>query len=348
MRPCRPSSVCFLTGPSSMLFLGIMVLTLMGPQSAAAQEGRAAYTGMEDASYLIPQTVFVGDEGRLVLPLGSAYRGLDPMVLNVPELLPRTRDILIRRIELENKGGASRLFVDFQAYAPGRLELPLIEIGSFEFAGLSVFISSVLAMEEGSPVLSNTALPLAVPGTAAVVYGTIVALILFTAAAVLAGLRGIPGFRTLRERNRRRRVIRYIRRFLLRMKNRVSKDPGNSALLAESLSLVNGQFRDFLSFFSGAPCNTFVPGEFLSLNIVSGGTDMMDETSPPLSPGFLRALFLRWDELRFSGIDPQGDAVLAALGEALSFVNSFDAAERAIQKRGGHREEAVLAAEGVS
>jgi hypothetical protein len=148
----------------------------------------------DKAPYLIPQTIFVGDKGRLVVPLepGTVAVGFEGADAN----LPRTPDLLISRAELVRRGAAVLLLVDFQAFAPGRIELPPIEIAlkengaSHTFTGLEVTVSSILEMEQRGMVLSGPAEPLAAPGTAAMIYGTILGIILLLLALTLGAFRG--------------------------------------------------------------------------------------------------------------------------------------------------------------
>jgi len=86
------------------------------------------------AAYLLPQTIFVGDAGRLVVPLGPVFASIEPFVLETPGKLPETPDLVIRRIELERRGAGARLLIDFIPYAPGNLAFPPLELYSLSGA----------------------------------------------------------------------------------------------------------------------------------------------------------------------------------------------------------------------
>ena len=263
--------------------------------------------------YTIPQTIFVGDQGRLALPLGSAFAGVEPTVIQGP-LLPRSRDLRISRVELEKRGAAAMLLVDFQAYVPGRITLPPIEIASHTFAGLEVTISSILPVERQGMILSAPAEPLAAPGTAALIYGSILGIILLFLALALGSVWGRTGLRSFAERLRRRQVIRAMGRTLKRL--RAASSGGDEAIL-ETLSR---DFRVFLGMLTGINCRAMVPSEFLALDSLGPGA--------ALQPEALADLFRRCDSLRFSGGGIEREAVFALLEEFKTLAGFLAAAER--------------------
>jgi hypothetical protein len=264
--------------------------------------------------YTIPQTIFVGDQGRLALPLGSAFAGLAPRVIQGP-LLPRSKDLAINRVELEKRGAAAMLLVDFRAYAPGRISLPPIEIDSHTFSGLEVSISSILPVERQGMVLSAPAEPLAAPGTAALIYGAILGILLLMLALAMGSLWGRTMLRNCAERLKRRRVIRAMGRTLKRLR---SASPGGEPAILETLSR---DFRIFLGALTGIDCRAMVPGEFLALDSLGSGA--------ALRPQALADLFRRCDALRFSGEGIEREAALALLDEFKSLAGLLEAAERA-------------------
>jgi hypothetical protein len=263
--------------------------------------------------YSIPQTIFVGDRGRLALPLGSAFAGVEAAVVQGP-LLPRTRDLVINRVELERRGAAATLLVDFQAYAPGLITLPPIEIASHRFVGLEVTISSILSVEQQGMVLSGPAEPLAAPGTAALIYGAILGLILLLLAAALGSVWGRTRLRYVAERLKRRRIIRAMGRTLKRLR---AASPGAGAAVLETLSR---DFRSLLGMLTGINCRAMVPSEFLALDGLAAGDS--------LGPEALADLFRRCDALRFSGEGIERDAVFALLDDFISLAGLLEAAER--------------------
>jgi hypothetical protein len=262
--------------------------------------------------YTIPQTIFVGDKGRLALPLGSIFAGLEPRVIQGP-LLPRSKDLVIHRVELEKRGGAATLLVDFQGYVPGRITLPPIEIATHTFSGLEVTISSILSVEQRGMVLSGPAEPLAAPGTAALIYGAILGIILLLLALTLGSLWGRTRLGDFAERLRRRRVIRAMGRTLNGLR---AAPPGGEAAILETLSR---DFRVFLGMLTGINCRAMVPSEFLALHgPVSGGA---------LWPETAADLFSRCDALRFSGKGIGRETVFTLLDEFKALAGLLDAAE---------------------
>ena len=150
--------------------------------------------------FLVPQTIFVGDPGRLVVPLGRLYSGLSPFVVEAPNKLPETSELLIRRIELERRGEFTRLLIDFVPYAPGTLSLPALEIlvpgGDPEpllFTDLEVQVASIL--DPSQMTLSEPVSPMAVPGTSFLIYGTIVLLLFLLCLGIVISLWSRSHFR---------------------------------------------------------------------------------------------------------------------------------------------------------
>jgi hypothetical protein len=263
--------------------------------------------------YTIPQTIFVGDQGRLALPLDSAFAGVEATVIQGP-LLPRSKDLVINRVELEKRGSAAMLLVDFQAYVPGVVALPPIEIASYTFAGLELTISSILSVEQQGMVLSGPAEPLVAPGTAALIYGAILGLLLLLLALALGSAWGRTKLRDFAERLKRRRVIRAVGRTLKRLR---AAPPGGDIEILETLSR---DFRVFLEALTGINCRAMVPSEFLALDDPASGA--------ALPPQVVADLFRRCDALRFSGEGVEREAVFALLDEFKTLAGLLAAAEK--------------------
>jgi hypothetical protein len=285
-----------------------------------------------DAPYLIPQTIFVGDKGRLVFPLGrdtdisaagAVIQGAD---------LPQSRDLVISRVELEQRGASVRLLIDFQAFIPGRIALPPIEIAfkengaSHTFTGLEVTVSSILQAE--GMVLSEPLEPLAAPGTAALIYGTILGIILLFLALTLTGFRGKIRLRDFAERWRRRRVIRAMERNIKRLLAALAAAAAGRE--GEILETLSGEFRTCLGVLTGINCRAMVPGEFLALPALG------DRLA--LSPAALSELFRRCDTLRFSGAGIEPAAAGRLLDEFKEMTLLLEAAEKDRRRSRGKEE----------
>jgi hypothetical protein len=272
-----------------------------------------------DAPYLLPQTIFVGDPGRLVVPLGQTFAGEEPFILEVPEKLPETPDLLIRRIELEHRSGSSRLLIDFIPYAPGILSLPALELSTFTLTGLEVQVASILSPSQMT--LSEPASPLAVPGTSLLVNGTIVIIILLIFFGIGGSIWSRRHFRELWERFRRRHLLKGMTKFLKRLKQECdSEKKENPAIYLTRLS---GEFRVFLSLFTGINCRSFTAGEFLELPLGHANFE-------PLGSGafYLCSLFRNWDTLRFSGRELEMADLFGALNETEEFIIALEKAEK--------------------
>ncbi|MDR1597060.1 MAG: hypothetical protein LBR99_05075, partial [Treponema sp.] len=264
------------------------------------QKGPSGVSG-DNTPYIIPQTIFVGDKGRLVVPLSSAFAETEGAVIQGADL-PRSNDLVISRVELERRGAAARLLVDFQAYVPGLILLPPIEIASHTFTGLEVSVSSILSVEQRGMVLSEPEEPLAAPGTAVMIYGTILGILFLLLALTLGGFWGKTRLSGFTERIRRRRVIRAMGRRLKRLRSAGADKTDKNREILETLSR---EFRIFLGILMGTNCRAMVPREFLTLPAPGNGYG--------LSPSALSELFRHCDTLRFSGADIERERVFNLL-----------------------------------
>jgi hypothetical protein len=264
-------------------------------------------------AYLIPQTIFVGDKGRLVVPLGRAFAAAEAFVRTASGELPETADLVITRIELENRNEPPRLLVDFIPYAPGVLSLPTLKIAvpggePLELPGLRVTAASILA--PGETALSAPAPPLSVPGTGLIIYGTAAAIliVLFTCLGLSAWGKRI--FAVFWERVKRRHLLRTMTRFLKHLD--AESRAGKNKSPGEYLSILTEQFREFLSLFAGTDCRSLTAGEFLAF---------------PLHGDFLCAFFRRCDRIRFGGGGIERRDMAAELEEVRSFIGILIQAE---------------------
>lgn len=301
-----------------LAFVFLLLLALGMPLQLLAQS-----PARSDAPYLVPQTIFVGDSGRLVVPLGRSFAAIGPFVWDTPDKLPASPDIVIRRIELDRRGGASRLLIDFIPYAPGILTIPTLELSSSDaspmaakppaLAGLEVQVASILTPSQ--MVLSEPASPLAVPGTSLLIYGTILLFIFLIFLGILVSVWSRRHFRDLWERLRRRYLLRSMLKFLWRLKQECGLDKEIDP--ASSITRLSGEFREFLSLFTKINCRSLTAGEFLNLPL-----------SLDLNPVYLCNLFRDWDTLRFSGEIMEMKDLISALDETEDYIQSLEKAER--------------------
>ena len=280
-------------------------------------------TGTE-TPYLLPQTIFVGDPGRLVVPLGQVYAGVEPFVLE--NSAPVTPDLVIRRIELEHRTGTSRLLIDFIPYAPGLLSFPSVEFPGTELpalTGLEAQVASIL--DPASMTLSEPAPPMVVPGTSFLVYGTLFLVLVVLALGIGGSLWSRRHLGEIWEKLRRRHLLRLMVKFLRRLgqEGAIGKN-GNPNYY---LTLLSGEFREFLSDFTGVNCRSLSAGEFLELPLTE------DRQQWSGNPAFLCRLFRDWDTLRFSGRAVDKDDLFQALNTTEGFIIALDKAERSHERR---------------
>lgn len=283
-----------------------------------------------DGSYLIPRTVFVGDRGSLVVPLGAAFLKVPPYAKQNPVFPSLPEELRIDRIALEHREGIPRLLIDFTAYAPGIISLPPIEIplspgtetASARLTGLRLTVSSIL--DDGSLVLSPPAPPLPVPGTALMIYKTVAAIFILSCGIIggkrWAGERLTRG----REDRRRRALVRTLAKRIKRLRRDLAQQKPGLPGLGELFSRISGEFRVFLGLFARRDCRALTAEEFLAFPLA----ELSREPDPRLSGSALRDLFRRWDILRFSGKDITEREFLGVLDELLGFLAALEGAAR--------------------
>ena len=299
-----------------------LVLTLLSAKLLLSATPVPAQAGIRtDQPFVLPQTIFVGDLGRMVVPLDRYFSEAEPFIVDTPERLPQTPVLVIRRIELERRAGISRLLIDFIPFAPGTLPFPDIEFFSQEedsswedtysainipaITGLQVHVSSILTPSQMA--LSEPAPPLAVPGTSLLIYGTIVLILVVLFLGIGCSLWGSRHFWETWELIRRKFLILGLKKFIRYIKEESSVE--NDRNPAPYLSLLSGEFREFLSLFTGINCRSMTAGEFLRLPMEYTG----------LGPVYLSGLFQTWDTLRFSGRGME----MVDLTQAMSEIEEF-------------------------
>lgn len=269
----------------------------------------------------LPQRIFVGDPGRLLISLGQEFAGVQAFVLNSPEDMPETTDdLLINRIEMDRRGGNIRLVIDFIPFAPGLIQLPPIELTSQDgsvltLTGLTVHVTSVLGPSDTT--LSEPASGLAMPGTGLLVFGSIFLIILVLFLGIGGSIWGRRNFRDFWERLRRRHLLYNMKKFLRKLRQKTTTDKNESPMFY--LNILAAETREFLSLFTGHNCHSLTAGEFLHL---------------PLNPAALHGqehlcrLFRNWDTMRFSGKSINMQDILFSLDETEGFIAILDMAEK--------------------
>jgi hypothetical protein len=281
-----------------------------------------AQVSEQEAPYLIPQTVYVGDRARLVVPLGPAFSNVEAFVME--GAFRPSEDLIINRIAVEHRGDQTRLLIDFIAYRPGVLELPTIPslaLRGFPVSGIQVHITSILSGD--SLVLAPAVPPLVVPGTITLIYGTVASLVLLALLGLGIRLWGRGSLQQLGECFRRWRLIRFMKKRLRHLRSMVEgAADGHDA--GELLALVCSEFRGFLTLFTGINCRALAAGEFVGLPVVC------DTQAPQgiVTGTFLAGIFRRYDTLRFSGTSISREALLDMLDGLQHFIGALEEVEK--------------------
>ena len=281
-----------------------------------------AASGAQEA-YTVPPQIFVGDRASLIVPLRN-FPGQGDTEIPVDGLSSRP-DIDIYRIAIERRPGGSRLVVEFAAFAPGLLELPEFDAEGILFSGLTVSIASVLDSSL-PPILSPPAMPLAVPGTALIVYAAIAGILLFLLLVFVLSLRGRVWLKTAAAALAKRHMLLT----MLRAEKRLRRAIAKGMPPREALDCVCAEFRFFLSGFTGENCSAMTAGEIGRLIENLGVFSMQAENTSPGS-GF-ESFFDRCDRMRFSGQNIGTQEAAAVLQDLRDFLLAL---KRRPQKEAG-------------
>ncbi|MDR3019396.1 MAG: hypothetical protein LBU66_00660 [Treponema sp.] len=273
-----------------LLFIFLFINALVHAQNYNAQ--------------LIPHRIFVGDPAVLIISLPAASgAGLQTITLtNLSDDFPYHPDIDFHRITLERRVTDSRVLIEFTAFVPGTLEFPVIEIGGEYFYGLSVTVNSIIDSRQPL-VLSGAASTLSMPGTAALLYGTLIGIVFFILLTVWFFIKGRKLIQVWIDKWNRWRLFSSIRNMEKRFYREVVKG-GDKRLILDKLS---EQFRIFLSVLSGHNCRAMTASEFATME-----------------PATLHHFFNTCDELRFSGGNIDSENVLQLLTELRNFIDIFE------------------------
>jgi hypothetical protein len=252
-------------------------LEIIGALSYLAEE--LFFTADIHRAYLVPQTVYVGDTGRLTLLL-EAYSGMFPFIQEKLPALPQSEALVISRLEMRKYEDARdrntqenyfQLLIDFTAYEPGLLGFPSVKIpveepdsGAFYISGLSVNIASILS--SSSMELSEPLPPLNVPGTSFLFYGTFAVLVL-VCFSVIYFLCDRASFRKITARIERRRLIRTMGKTIRHIRETGRRKAAEGSELAELVLLFSTEMRKTLSCLSTLNCRALTAGELLGMVI---------------------------------------------------------------------------------
>jgi hypothetical protein len=271
-------------------------------------------------SILIPRVVYVGDPAVLVLPLPASIKNSDDVILtSLSPDIPKDDNIDFHRVILERRVTGSRLLIEFTAFVPGYLKLPVIEIGGEYFPGLSVTVNSVI--DTRKPLrLSGHASSLAMPGTAVILYGAMASAALVILLLLWFIFKGRIFLKLWMEKWKRRRLFTFIRNMEKRLQKALLRGGNKRAILDK----ISETFRDFLSVLTNTNCRSMTAREFNSLQF-SGKLQFANKLqfTGSLQTAGIGDFFRRCDKLRFSGEDINQRDVSGLLDDLSNFVEAL-------------------------
>ncbi|GBU28837.1 hypothetical protein R84B8_02399 [Treponema sp. R8-4-B8] len=280
-----------------ILFIFIIALTLHAQSRSA---------------YLVPRIIYVGDSASFVLPLPASSQDEDFVITPYDtDLLPSDPYIDFHRIILERRVTGSRLIIEFTPFAAGVLELPDIKIGGDNFSGFTVTVNSLID-SRSAPVLSSAASALAMPGTAAMLYGSMAIVVIFILFALWFIFKGRAAINKLREKLKRRRLFKSIKNTEKNLYRLVLKGAEKRKILDK----LSSEFKDFLSIYIGHNCRAMTASEF---------TEYFSQED---SASFLGNFFRSCDKLRFSGSEIDAQAVINLLSELHNYTYALENKEK--------------------
>ncbi|MDR1231435.1 MAG: hypothetical protein LBK61_08545 [Spirochaetaceae bacterium] len=290
---------------------------------------------MSDDAFLIPQTVFVGDEGRLVVPLAGE---LPAAGIVITDRLPFNENIIVKRVEIDVR--AKQLLLDFAAFRPGVLEIPRLDmigatdttdinsttdtidinntnntirgIGIIELPPLKVEIASILEREGYSIILSPPEKPLAAPGTFALITGGTAALAALVAMIVFLVIKGPERFHRVWEKVRVWLLIHKAKRMIFKTQNALATGRVGTK---EGVAIIGAAFKSFLSAFYRKDYAAYSAEDFL-LDAAFFGSNSG-------SGGAAYPIFAACDKFRFSPAPIESDAVKTLAEKTLSCIEGW-------------------------
>jgi len=250
---------------------------------------------------MVPPRVYVGDRAALVLPLPGFAVKEDSETASV---VSESGDIDIHRALLERRPVGSRLTVEFTAYAPGILELPPIVIAGEVFSGLKIEISSILEGNDAGKILSGPALPLAIPGTSLIIYGTIISILCCLSITFWILFWGRKRIKVWLAAWERKRLLAGMMGIEKRLRKTLARGDDTCRNILDVLSR---EFRNFLSRLTGERCQAMTAVEFVNIEL-------------QINKEFLKDFFRRCDGIRFRGEEINKKDAMSMLDDIKQFL----------------------------
>jgi len=280
--------------PASYFFLSSLLFFLLYSTVFAQDRNTSAFT--------VPPKVYVGDRASMILPLPGFTMKEDSEAISI---ISPSADIEIHRALLERRPVGSRLTVEFTAYRTGILELPPVVIAGEVFNDLKIEISSVLEKGASGTVLSGPSPPLAIPGTSLLVYGTIISILFCLSLSFWILFWGRKSIKVWLAKWEKKRLLAGMRGIEKRLRRTLAKNDDTYRNILDSLS---GEFRNFLSRFTGEHCRAMTASEFTNIESQIKGIK------------FLKDFFERCDGIRFGGCEIKKKDALSMLDDLKEFL----------------------------
>jgi len=324
------------------LFLAISFSNAQSAEAANDSSQRTAAEGSQ--AFLMPRQIYVGDVAALIVPLPAVSSNIPDIIISPgQDNMPFCPNIDFHRIVLEQHVTGSRLIIEFTAFVPGTLELPVIEIGDKHFAELTVTVNSIID-EKIQPHLSEAASALAIPGTALLLYGSLAVIIFILLLTFLFLIKGRKIIKQLMEKWRLLRLFKSMRKIEKQLHEEILQG-NNKRIILDRLS---DEFRTFLSYITGINCRVITAADFNNIPLLLTIPDNAhnatkfpaQETPDSAKPqnsraadsSFLSGFFRNCDTLRFSGEEISSRELLKLLDDVKQFVDLMELQQKNKQK----------------
>jgi len=302
---------------------------------AEAQATQSSET--QNAAHLMPRQIYVGDMAALIIPLPSVSSNVADIVITPgSDYMPADPNIDFHRIVLEQRVTGSRLVIEFTAFAPGVLEIPVIEIGDELFSELTITVNSIID-EKIPPHLSGPAAALIMPGTALMLYGSLAAIIVFLLLLFLFLVKGKTIIKIIMEKWRLFRLFKSIRKIEKFLHEEILRGSDKRIILDK----LSEEFRAFLSYMTGINCRAKTAMEFNSYPVLIKIPDnaakfpansVYAQSAKVAESSFLSGFFRNCDTMRFSGADISSNDLIGLLDDVKIFVNLLEYQQKNKQK----------------
>ncbi|MCY4484167.1 MAG: hypothetical protein OXC12_14960 [Spirochaetaceae bacterium] len=320
-------------------WLALIAAAWCGLAPAAAQEdgGAGPATGtepepvwevqFEPARFVAGEPVLarIVVRGGAELSAPAAVAGSEWLPVHAVEVLPRT-------------DGSWEVRVRFTSYRPGVGELPAIDVGPLQLTGIGFLTASVLPRYgEVAPALRPPAAQMAVPGSAALLIGgalavLVVPYLLVSGALLLAGAGG-----RARARRSRTRPRVQLERAVQRLQHGApggaapngAGAPAAPADVVAFYARLSQLARGYLAERLALPAHALTVGELRAA--------LPDQGLPRGLGADLTAILDTADRVKFAGLGAGATEMHAAAAQLVTLARAIDAVleERASRERGG-------------